>query len=115
MNPWQPVYLRAADETAMLTALDDAGLVGADPETGAKTLGGDPFRIRLTVLGVLREPTGLTLVDSEGFEYPEMTPIPGYHVNVLVHQSEEAHYRAALSAVLLEPEPITPLVNWMGY
>jgi|TARA_R100001244_G_scaffold21930_10_gene23091 hypothetical protein len=115
VSQWQPLYLRAPDEAAMKNTLDAAGLVGTDPETGDQVVGGDPFHIRVTVLPPLHEPTGAMIDDGEDFEYPEMTQVPGYHVNVLVHQSEEAHYRAALSAVLLEPEPITPLVNWMGY
>ena len=28
-------------------------------------------------------PTGVTLTDSDGFEYPEMIEINGYHVNML--------------------------------
>lgn len=114
MSPWEPIYLRAADETAMLTALDAAGLVGPDPETGDQVIGGDPYRIRVSVLGIFHEPTGETLVDGEGFEYPEMAPVPGYHVNVLVHPDHEAAYRAALADVLLDPEPDTPLVKYAG-
>lgn len=111
---WKPLYLRAADEAAVMEALDAAGLVGSDPETGAQTIGGDPFVIRVTVLPMLHEPTGETLTDAEGFEYPEMTPVPGYHVNVLVHPDHEASYRTALADVLLDPEPVTPQVKYAG-
>lgn len=114
MTQWQPIYLRAADEAAMMEALDAAGLVDSDPETGDQIIGGDPFKIRLTVLPALQEPTGEALSDGEGFEYPEMTPVPGYHVNVLVHPDHEAAYRAALADVLLDPEPETPQVKYAG-
>jgi hypothetical protein len=110
----KPYYLRAPDEMAMIEALDAAGLVGEDPETGNQTIGGDPFVIRVTVLPTLHEPTGETLTDGEGFEYPEMAPLPGYHVNVLVHPDHDAAYRAALADVLIDPPPETPHVKYAG-
>lgn len=110
MTPWQPIYLRAPDEAAMMEALDAAGLVDDDQQT----IGGDPFKIRVTMLPTLHEPTGETLVDGEGFEYPEMAPVPGYHVNVLVHPDHEAAYRAALADVLIDPPPETPHVKYAG-
>lgn len=113
-EPWQPLYLRATDEAAMMQALDDAGLIGADPETGEPVAGGDPRVIRVKLLPNLTEPTGETLTDGEGFDYPEMAPVPGYHVNVLVHPDHEAAYRAALADVLIDPEPETPHVKYAG-
>tara|TARA_R100000656_G_scaffold15133_4_gene14843 strand:- start:13 stop:354 length:342 start_codon:yes stop_codon:yes gene_type:complete len=110
----KPYYLRAADEAAMMEALEAAGLVGADPQTGDQIIGGDPFRIRVKLLGTLQEPTGETLTDGEGNEYPEMAPVPGYHVNVLVHPDHDAAYRAALADVLIDPPPETPHVKYAG-
>lgn len=34
------------------------------------------------VIGIIQQPTGTMLTDDEGFEYPEMAPIPGWHVNM---------------------------------
>ena len=114
MTPWQSLYLRAADEAAMMEALDAAGLDWEDPETQEPTVGGDPHVIRLKLLPNLTEPTGETLTDGEGFEYPEMAPVPGYHVNVLVHPDHEAVYRDSLAEVLIDPEPATPHVKYAG-
>ena len=114
MKPWQPIYLRAPDEATMMGALDTAGLVGEDPETSEQIIGGDPRAIRVKLLGTLYEPTGETLTDVEGNEYPEMAPVPGYHVNVFVHPDHEAAYRAVLSDVLIDPEPETPHVRYAG-
>ncbi|MEO1892704.1 MAG: hypothetical protein ABGX84_07825 [Alcanivorax sp.] len=114
MTQWQPIYLRAADEAAMMEALDAAGLVGADPETDEPVVGGDPHVIRLKPLPNLTEKTGGMVDDGEGGEYPERVPIPGYHVNVLVHPDHEAAYRAALADVLIDPEPDTPHVKYAG-
>ena len=35
------------------------------------------------LIGTIQKPTGVTLTDTEGFEYPEMEQVQGYHVNVL--------------------------------
>jgi len=48
------------------------------------------------LIGTIYKPTGVTLTDSEGFEYPETEAVQGYHVNVL--ELTEA----------LEPYVITP-------
>jgi hypothetical protein len=98
----------------MNTVLNAAGLSWTDPETGEQRISGNPQVIRLKLLPNLTEETGSTVVDEDGNESPEMAPVPGYHVNVLVHQDQESDYRAALSAVLLDPEPKKPLVRWMG-
>ena len=112
MKPWEPLYLRADDEAAMMEALGAAGLIGTNPDSGDQIVGGDPFVIRVTVLPTLHEPTGETLTDGEGIEYPEMAPVPGYHVNVFVHPDHEAQYRSALSEVLIDPAPETPMFEW---
>ncbi len=112
MSQWRPIYLRADNEAAMMEALGAAGLVGPDPETGEQTIGGDPHAIRLKLLPDLTEETGEMLEDGEGGEYPEMAPVPGYHVNIFVHPDYEAEYRLALSDVLIDPAPETPIVDW---
>lgn len=112
MSPWQPIYLRTTDAAAMMQSLDAAGLVGLDPETGEQIIGGDPHVIRLKLLPDLTDETGELVDDGEGGEYPEMAPVPGYHVNVLVHPDHEAAYCDSLADVLLDPEPETPLVEW---
>lgn len=33
-------------------------------------------------VGTVCKPSGLTLTDDEGNTYPEMLPIPGYHINI---------------------------------
>ena len=35
------------------------------------------------LIGTIQAPTGVILTDAEGFEYPEMVAVDGYHVNVL--------------------------------
>lgn len=49
---------------------------------------GDPYLVAHTVnysidlVGTIYAPTGVTVTDDEGFEYPETAPVDGYHVNV---------------------------------
>ena len=38
----------------------------------------------IDVVGVLQEPTGVTITDDEGMEYPEMTTLDGWHINILL-------------------------------
>ena len=61
-----------------------------DEETGEETQtpDGEPYLVTHThdyaidVVGVIHEPTGNTLTDDEGNEYPETAPVDGWHVNV---------------------------------
>ena len=34
------------------------------------------------VVGVIHKPTGSALQDADGNSYPEMAPIPGWHINL---------------------------------
>ena len=36
----------------------------------------------IDVVGVLQEPTGVTITNDEGMEYPEMVTLDGWHVNI---------------------------------
>ena len=36
----------------------------------------------IDVVGVLQEPTGVTLTNDDGMEYPEMEALDGWHVNI---------------------------------
>jgi len=61
-----------------------------DEETGesTQTPEGEPYLVSHThdyaidLVGTIYAPTGNTLTDAEGNEYPETAPIDGYHVNV---------------------------------
>lgn len=78
----QTIRLRFADHAAAIAALKAAGWLATDPETGdhAETVpplvhaGG--VRCDIDMIGVLRETTGTE-------DEPVMTPLPGWHVNLL--------------------------------
>ena len=87
-------YLRLATEADMPTVLSSFYTqdteTTVDEETGEETTTnvGDPYLVPNTsdyamdVVGTLHEPTGNTLTDEDGMEYPEMQAMSGWHVNI---------------------------------
>ena len=87
-------YIRLANEDAMPTVLSHFYTqdteTTVDEETGEETTTnvGDPYLVSNTsdyaidVVGTLHEPTGNTLTDDDGMEYPEMQAMSGWHVNI---------------------------------
>lgn len=86
-------YLRLSAESDMPTVLSafyQQDYVTNVDEEGVETqvADGDPYLVAhshdyaIDVVGVLQEPTGNTLTDDEGNEYPEMAPMAGWHVNM---------------------------------
>ena len=87
-------YLKLANEDAMSSVLSSFYKqdteTTVDEETGEETTTnvGDPYLVPNTsdyamdVVGTLHEPTGNTLTDDDGMEYPEMQAMTGWHVNI---------------------------------
>jgi hypothetical protein len=96
VTPKTDFYLKLNAEADMPTVLSDfykqdySTIV--DPETGEESLQieGEPYLVStsadyaIDVVGVLHEPTGATLTDDEGFEYPEMVALDGWHINIRI-------------------------------
>jgi hypothetical protein len=78
-----PTVLSAFYTQDYVTNVDDEGV-----ET--QVADGDPYMVTHThdyaidIVGVIHEPTGVTLTDSEGMDYPEMAAVDGWHVNIRV-------------------------------
>jgi hypothetical protein len=76
-----PAVLSAFYQQDYVTTVDDEGV-----ET--QVADGDPYMVTHThdyaidVVGTIHEPTGVTLTDSEGMDYPEMAAVDGWHVNI---------------------------------
>jgi len=86
-------YLRLSADSDMPTVLADfyrQDYVTNVDEEGVETqvADGDPYLVAnshdyaIDVVGVLQEPTGNTLTDDEGNEYPEMQAMTGWHINI---------------------------------
>ena len=93
-SPKTDFYIRLNSEADLPTAFaafyKQDTTIEVNPETGEEhtQLEGDPYLVSTThdyaidVVGVIYEPTGNTLTDDEGNEYPEMAPVPGWHINI---------------------------------
>ena len=118
-------YLKLASEAEMPTALaafykqDYTTIV--DPETGEEStqVEGNPYLVQTTadyaidVVGVIHKPTGVTLTDAGGNEYPEMAALDGWHINLrLVGEAKRADAQV-LVAYTVDPTPVTPSRVWL--
>jgi hypothetical protein len=99
--------------------IGDAGLVEATAETGEEhvQLEGEPYLVTTThdyaidLVGVIYEPTGVTLTDDEGNEYPATAPLDGWHLNIRLLNDT---MRAAVEAIdaTYGVTPISPSRVW---
>ena len=53
----------------------------------------------IDIIGIIHKPTGVMLADSDGIEYPEYAPIPGYHINSTEPVPEWEQYQIIPSGV----------------
>ena len=105
----QDFYFACADKAAAATALQP---FYRRPEEG------DPYLVTRSAdhafdtVGLIHKATGVMLTDDEGMEYPEMAPIPGWHVNLRIrgdYMREEAEAIDAACGV----SPVTPHRTWL--
>ena len=86
-------YLKLSSEAEMPTVLSEfyqQDYVTNVDDEGVETqvADGDPYMVTHThdyaidIVGTIHEPTGVTLTDSEGMDYPEMAAVDGWHVNI---------------------------------
>ena len=117
-------YLKLASEADMETVLHDFYKQDystvVDEETGEEStqVEGDPYFVPNTadyavdVVGTLHEPTGATLTDDEGMEYPEMQAMTGWHVNIrLVGDAVRDTVETLDTSYGVTPE--TPMRIWL--
>ena len=108
-------FMKSATEVEIFEALETVGLAvkhfdQSDPLNQAPEGIGENetfvptgsfewwWTVPLDVIGTIYAPTGETLTDAEGFEYPEMAAIEGFHANL----------KASLTS---EQEALLPLVS----
>ena len=117
-------YLRLSAESDMPTVLSafyQQDYVTQIDEEGVETqvADGDPYLVThshdyaIDVVGVLHEPTGNTLTDDEGNEYPEMAQIPNaWHINIrLVGEAMRETVEALDTSHGVNPEQ--PMRVWL--
>ena len=117
-------YLKTIDEQNMWEALESQGLAKReydredannippedyDYEQGefVKTGAYEWIALcELDIIGTIYQPTGTMLTDDEGNEYPEVTPIDGFHANIKTDKVVEG-----LPTI---QAPTTPYRKWLG-
>ena len=92
--PKNDFYLKLDAEASMPSVLsafykqDYSTIVDAETGVESTQIEGEPYLVSSTsdyaidVVGVLHEPTGNTLTDDGGMEYPEVAALDGWHVNI---------------------------------
>ena len=92
--PKRDFYLRLSAESDMPTVLSafyrQDYVTVVDEETGesSQVEDGESYLVThshayaIDVVGIIHEPTGVTLTDSEGMDYPEVAAVDGWHVNI---------------------------------
>ena len=122
--PKTDFYIKLASEADMPTVLapfyhqDTETTV--DGETGEETVinVGDPYMVMQTadyaidIVGIIIKPTGNTLTDADGNEYPEQAPIDGWHINIRLLNDT---FREVTEAIDLTngTSPVTPSRVWL--
>ena len=73
--PKNDFLIKLTNEAAMLTVLSQ--FYNEEGEFVSNTAD-----YAIDVIGTISEPTGNTLTDDDGMEYPEMQALDGWHVNI---------------------------------
>jgi hypothetical protein len=131
--PKRDFYYAFTDEAAAATALQpfyhQPQVQSVDAETGEKLFDeetgepimendGDAYLVTgsadhaFDTIGLIYKATGNMLTDDEGFEYPEMDPVPGWHINLRIRGD---YMRAEAEAIDAEygVDPSTPHRTWL--
>ncbi len=109
-------FLKFSDHAEALNALEAAGVTVIAEEGEPAHLSYQDTGLPAGMLalkpvggacdGVVYAPTGKTMTDGDGFEYPEMAPVAGFHVNL--RMADGAALPEALEGYAVTPEPSTP-------
>ena len=131
--PKRDFYFSFTDEAAAATALQpfyhQPQVQSVDAETGEKLFDaetgepimendGDAYLVTgsadhaFDTIGLIHKATGVMLTDAEGFEYPEMAPVPGWHVNLRIRGDYMRAEAEAIDAAW-GVEPVTPHRTWL--
>ena len=121
--PKRDFYLKLTAESDMPTVLSDfyrQDYVTTVDDEGVETQtpDGDPYMVTHThdyaidVVGLIHKPTGVTLTDSEGMDYPEMAAVDGWHVNIRLVSDAMRDVVEALDGAY-GVTPVTPQRVWL--
>jgi len=117
------IKLNSADDmpTALAAFYKQEYTTVVDEETGetSQVPQGEPYLVTTThdyaidAIGTIYKPTGNTLTDSEGREYPEMAAVDGWHINIRLGGEARRSDVEVLAEYFVDPEPVTPERVWL--
>jgi len=131
--PKRDFYFSFPDEAAAAEALQpfyfQPQVQSVDPETGEKLFDvetgdpvmeddGDAYLVTgsadhaFDIIGLIHKATGVMLTDDEGMEYPEMAPVPGWHINLRIRGDYMRTEAEAIDAAW-GVSPVTPHRTWL--
>lgn len=122
--PKRDFYFSFTDEAAAATALQpfyhQPQVQSVDAETGEPIMENDGDAYLVTgsadhafdTIGLIHKATGVMLTDAEGIEYPEMAPVPGWHVNLRIRGDYMRAEAEAIDAAW-GVSPVTPHRTWL--
>lgn len=122
--PKTDFFIKLPSEADMPTVLADfykqdyVTVVDEDTGESTDTPEGDPYLVAygvgyaIDVVGVIHEPTGVTLTDEEGMEYPETAPLDGWHLNIRLSGDSHREAVEALDAAY-GVTPSSPRRVWL--
>ena len=102
-----PAVLSAFYRQDYVTVVDEETGESSQVEDGPAYLVAHTHDYAIDVVGTMWKPTGVTLTDSEGLEYPEMAEQAGWHVNIRLVGDARRDDVEALDA-LYGVTPLTP-------
>lgn len=109
-------FIKADTKVALESILLQAEITKVSPEekneageviTPETTIVSDSFA--LDVIGQIFKETGAVIQGEEGFEYPELAPVPGFHANL---RGELNSNQLSLLADYLIDKPANPARVW---
>jgi hypothetical protein len=91
LGPKNDFYIKLTNEAVMPTVLSQ--FYNEEGEFVSNTAD-----YAIDVIGTIFEATGVTLTDVNGMDYPEMSPVAGWHLNIRLIKDTHRGYVEALAA-----------------
>lgn len=94
------IHLKFPDEATAVSLMLEAGLLEQVTDEEGNTFNIQGQGQMIDIIGPIYKATGTMLTDEEGFEYPEMADVGGWHVNMRGELPESiAPYKIVVSGI----------------
>jgi hypothetical protein len=94
------IHLKFPDEATAVSLMLEVGLLEQVTDEEGNTFNVQGQGQMIDIIGPIYKATGTMLTDEEGFEYPEMADVGGWHVNMRGELPESiAPYKIVVSGI----------------